>query len=221
MAFSSSSSVAELRHLATSFNGAWPYLQLIAGCVGIEDPLDPRVVEAYWIGNTLLDKIDRSAFLGQIDDRFRKRSWRDHELVVAAAVIGHPHHSFHVFCAYPWIGLLRAGKVEPALRVLDRCRIRWGTVTAIEGERVRVESQPLVWNESMLSLGEPVEEDVAASSDVDVATAMVVGDTVSLHWDFICDRLAAPRLARLQREHAHHLAIVNRAAGPLGSRLTA
>ena len=220
-AFSTATPVDELRYLAGSFNGAWPYLQLIAGCVGIEDPLDLRVVEAYWIGNRLLDKVDRSLFLGQIDDRFRKRSWRNHELVAAAAVIGHPNHSFHVFCAYPWIGLLRAGKVEPSLRVLDRCRIRWGTVTGIAADHVDVLSQPLVWDGAKLSLGTPVAEAVAPSGDVAVTSTLAVGDTVALHWDYVCDRLSPQRLARLRREHDHHMKIVNRAAGTLGDRLTA
>src|ERR1035437_6641781 len=40
-------------HLARQFEGAWPYLELIAGCNAVVDPLDRRVVEAYWIGNDL------------------------------------------------------------------------------------------------------------------------------------------------------------------------
>ena len=42
----------DLRRLARGFEGAWPYLELIAGANGIRDPLDSRVVEAYWVGNT-------------------------------------------------------------------------------------------------------------------------------------------------------------------------
>ena len=52
--------LAELAHLATGFAGAWPYLELIAGCNGIADPLDARVVEAYWVGNPLLEKVPDS-----------------------------------------------------------------------------------------------------------------------------------------------------------------
>jgi Family of unknown function (DUF6390) len=37
-----------LAELARTFEGAWPYLQLIASANRIEDPLDPRVVDAYW-----------------------------------------------------------------------------------------------------------------------------------------------------------------------------
>src|ERR1039458_5353739 len=45
-----------LRRLARRFEGAWPYVELIAAANRIEDPLDLRVVEAYWIGNELLDR---------------------------------------------------------------------------------------------------------------------------------------------------------------------
>jgi hypothetical protein len=44
-----------------------------------------------------------------------------------------PHHSFHVFGVYPWLGLLREGRSVEPLRVLDRCRIRWGQVVQIQG----------------------------------------------------------------------------------------
>ncbi len=46
-----------LAELARTFEGAWPYLSLIAAANRIDDPLDPRVVEAYWVGNALLDRV--------------------------------------------------------------------------------------------------------------------------------------------------------------------
>ena len=51
---------AGLAEAARTFEGAWPYLELIAGANGIRDPLDPRVVEAYWVGNELLDNVSPS-----------------------------------------------------------------------------------------------------------------------------------------------------------------
>ena len=50
-----------LTAMARQFDGAWPYLELIAGAVGISDPLDHRVVEAYWVGNPLLDRVGTTA----------------------------------------------------------------------------------------------------------------------------------------------------------------
>lgn len=48
-----------LLQLARAFTGAWPYLQLIAAASHIPDPLDAQVVEAYWVGNSLLGNVRR------------------------------------------------------------------------------------------------------------------------------------------------------------------
>ena len=42
--------------MAREFAGAWPYLELIAHGTGLDDPLDRRVVEAYWVGSPRLDR---------------------------------------------------------------------------------------------------------------------------------------------------------------------
>jgi hypothetical protein len=62
-----------LIQLAQTFAGAWPYLELIAHGCGIGDPLDRRVVEAYWVGNDLLDKIPVTDIGESMQERFRAR----------------------------------------------------------------------------------------------------------------------------------------------------
>src|SRR3989344_7978965 len=47
--------VAILREFKTLF----PYLKLIASANNIVDPFDARVVEAYWLGNELLENVGR------------------------------------------------------------------------------------------------------------------------------------------------------------------
>src|SRR5665647_1355546 len=64
----------ELRHLAKTFEDDWSYLELIARSNGLDDPLDARVVEAYWIGNPMLDKVGASALAGSMEQRFRTRA---------------------------------------------------------------------------------------------------------------------------------------------------
>ena len=203
--------LAELAHLATGFAGAWPYLELIAGCNGIADPLDARVVEAYWVGNQLLEKVPDSALLSSLSDRFEDRAGRRFGHVASAVPLGGVcQHSFHVFAVYPWLGLLRAGMEGAPLTVLDRCRIRWGYVEAVTGDLVTVRNRLLGFDGSRLVLG-PEEVEVARRSlhGVGLAPPVTVGDTVSLHWDWVCDRLTPVGLANLARCTAANLAAVN------------
>ena len=104
----------DLVERARDFDGAWVYLELLAEAAGVQDPLDPRVVEAYWVGNDLLDRVDRARFERHIRARFDAQvagRWRCLEVTTRAA---HPcaHHSFHVFEVYPWVGLLHSGSTQ-------------------------------------------------------------------------------------------------------------
>lgn len=207
---------AELSQLAARFEGAWPYLQLIAACNGVAEPLDRRVVEAYWVGNALLSRVPAGALWRSLDDRFHYRAGRLFEPMAAAVPLGGaPHHSFHVFAVYPWLGLLRAGMEGPPLTVLDRCRIRWGRVEALTGDLALVRNRVLTFDGSRLVLGDEQVEEVHRSLDsVGFVTDLAAGDVVSLHWDWICDRLGEPELANLQRWTAHNLAVVNATPAP-------
>lgn len=195
-----------LRRLIGAFEGAYPYLELIAAAARIGDPLDRRVVEAYWVGNRLLTHVSMGALGRSITDRFRGRAGRNWDRLAEAVWAGGlPHHSFHVFAIYPWVGLMREGRIDEPLHVLDRCRIRWGRVTAVDGATVQVESRPLEWRAGRLVLGDARAELVTPSPGATVG----VGDWVSLHWEWVCDRLTSRRLADLRGYSAHHLRMVN------------
>ncbi len=205
------------RH-ARQFEGAWPYLEIIASAAQIADPLDARVVEAYWIGNELLDTVDPESLVVQLQERFVGQ-------VGATWAPGLPHHSFHVFAVYPWVGLLRRGGDrgnDVALSVLEQCRIRWGEVVAVDDSRVRVRSRPLVLRDGLLELG-PLREETAAwsvagaslltpagSADTGgVAVPVDVGDRVAMHWDWVCDVLTEQQVVELELRSADQLARTN------------
>jgi uncharacterized protein DUF6390 len=188
-----------LRAQAERFEGAWPYLQLIAGANGIDDPLDRRVVDAYWIGNSLLEGVTTPMLLAHLDERFQRRAGRSFTSVAEAVVTGGAaHHSFHVFAVYPWLGLLRAGREGAPMTVLDQCRVRWGTVLSVEGDLALVKSQGLTLRGHALVEGSPRVEQVRRSVDgMGFGPGLAPGDHVALHWDWICRRLSAPALERL------------------------
>ncbi|WP_155855361.1 DUF6390 family protein [Actinotalea ferrariae] len=214
-----------LRLQARGFEGAWPYLELIAHAHGLADPLDRRVVEAYWVGNDLLRGVSRAALGACLEDRFRPRgraAWEG----VAGAVGGPgravPHHSFHVLAVYPWVGLLRSGLRDEALRVLDRCRIRWGRVLEVSGGHAVIRSRPLVWDGHRLGEGPPVVERVVTRVDgYGLAPALAPGDWCSAHWDWACDRLDHRGVAALRSWTRHQLAVIDGLERPAPARVLA
>ncbi len=200
-----------LRELAREFEGAWPYLELIARSTG-RDPLDDEVVEAYWIGNRLLEAVDVMAFGNAIDERFRRRAGASWDAVSdAMAGGGKPSHGFHVFCVYPWVGLMRTGVTDQPLQVLDRCRIRWGRVVAVDGDYAMVDSRPLVLEHDRLLLGPARPERVTWASDGHgLARELRPGDRVAMHWGWVCERIGAVAQRRLAAETGEALRLANR-----------
>jgi hypothetical protein len=189
------------------FSGALPYLQLIARTNGLADPFDARVVEAYWIGNELLDRVEVRQLYDSLLERFGKQlpgSTRD--LVLGKAPAGaHPHHSFHVLDVY-----CRVSELGQTLSTMDHCRVSWAKVLRVQGAELVVERTPLVLAAGKLVLGAPVQETVLRQIDGrGFIEQAVAGDWVSVHWGWACEVLSARQLGNLQRFTRHHLAIAN------------
>lgn len=205
--------VADLRALARQFDGAWPYLELIARSNGRRDPLDREVVEAYWLGNALLDRVAPMQLGMSLEARFRPRlgsdDWR--WLAGKPAAGARPVHAFHVLDVFPRIGLLRSDRVNDVLTVIDGCRIRWGQVVAVEGDWLIVAVTPIRLIDGRLQLTAPELERVQAWRDgAGFIADIAPGDVVSVHWSWACDRLDERRLANLIGWTRHQLDLANR-----------
>jgi len=204
---------SDLRALARQFDGAWPYLQLIAQANGRADPLDPQVVEAYWLGNTLLDHVGPVEVGTSLQARFRPRlranAWR--WLAETPEAGAKPVHAFHVLDVFPRTGLLRSDPVADVLKVIDDCRIRWGRVVSVEGDWLVASVVPIRLVDGHLALVEPQIERVQAWRDgTGFIDRLEPGDTVSIHWNWACERLDGRRLANLAGWTRHQLEIANR-----------
>jgi hypothetical protein len=187
----------EIRASARRFSGVWPYLQVLARLTGTADPLDARLVEAYWLGRDL--GVHREAFGRELLAVIGPRAgayWTHlaEDLLVEAT----PDHGFHVFGVYPWSRLLGVGP-QP-LEVLDRCRIRWGTVVGLDP--LTVSSPRLTWDGAALGLGEPTAAPVEGDG-------VSVGDEVAVHWDRLVDVLRPDQAATLVASTEARLAATN------------
>lgn len=190
----------ELRELARGFDGAYPYLELIAQANAIADTLDRRVVEAYWLGSTLLDSVTPNLFGESLRMRFRPRlgqsAWK--WLQASAPSGAKPVHAFHVLDVFPKVGLMRAEQADRVLETMDSCRIRWGRVQDRVGDTLVVNAVPLTLIDGKLDFGPARIERVTAWRDGHGFLGEVrPDDVVSIHWSWACDVLDADQLGRL------------------------
>jgi hypothetical protein len=201
----------ELRRIAQGFEGAWPYLELIAGENAVADPLDARVVEAYWLGNEYLGHVGPRAHHADMDTRFRDRTaageWR--WLEAKADSEARVHHSFHVLEILPRVGLIRGGLPADLIGVLGRCLIRPGVVTDIGDGHLDVAVPPLEMVGGVLRLGDPRIERLAFAPGDAYGDDLAVEDLVALHWERVCGRLTPVQAARLRSVTDRNIAVAN------------
>jgi hypothetical protein len=193
--------------LLQKFTGALPYLRLIARANGIADPFDDRVVEAYWLGNELLEHVEVCQLYEALAERVgRHLSGRARAWVLGKAPAGaRPHHSFHVLDVHS-----RVGDLGHSLRTMDQCRVSWGRVARVESAELVVLRQPLVLVDGKLALGPAREERVLRQVDGHgFADAVAPGDDVSLHWGWVCETITPTQRVTLARYSDYHLTIAN------------
>jgi hypothetical protein len=203
-----------LRALARGFDGAYPYLELIATANDIADPLDRSVVEAYWLGNPLTGVVRKRELHRSVEERFRPRlapsAWR--WLEAAVAIGARPVHAFHVLDVFPKVGLLRGEAVDDVLATIDSCRIRWGRVEAIVGDQLIVSAVSLALVDGRLRLAAPRLEMVSRWLDgTGFVDDIKPGETVAIHWSWACDRLTQRQLHNLVAWTRLALRVTNRA----------
>ncbi len=189
------------------FEAAYPYLKLIASSNHISDPFDARVVEAYWLGNELLDGVDLTQFYNSLHERFAKRlDAKTLGYLLSKPPLGaRPHHNFHVFDVHSRIGAL-----DHSLDTMENCRIGWGQVKEIAVTHLVVEHQPLVLECGKLKLGEMKEKRVLCQIDgTGFITNCQVGDPVSFHWNWACEILTPRQVQNLERYTMYHLELAN------------
>jgi len=160
------------------FEALNPYLEAIGAKHGL-DPFDPAVVEAYWIGNDLLEAFDREDFLRLLDALVRRGLPRSTAARLAQLLPQHPvpHHAFHV--AFVGVGEV-TGHVETTIANMEACRPAWAHVTAIEGATVRVRGPKLELSKGQLALTKEAERTL--SYDPAILPGLATGDVLAVHW---------------------------------------
>ena len=129
-----------LRKSLSRFEGMYPYLKAIADKNG-KDPFDYDVVEAYWIGNSLLDSFNdadiKKLILSLIQRGLPKSI--GNKLTEELPSGFKPHHSFNVF--YVGVGRI-TGSVETTLKNMNKCRINYGKVVNFKMSETSIRNLP-------------------------------------------------------------------------------
>lgn len=195
----------DVRRLAESFDGAWPYLVLLGSRLSRGDPLAEQAVDAYWLGDPRGRSVGLSSLGDSLRERFGGRSgWSGLRDTIEAG--GWPTHAYHVFMVYPWMGLIRSGLADPGLEVIDRCRIRQGRVLDVIDDTAIVSSDRLQWNGHSVEVGPTVTETVSVLEN---GEGLEPGALVSLHWSWVCERISERQAAWLSASQTHHLRLAN------------
>ncbi|PJE67387.1 hypothetical protein COU95_02725 [Candidatus Shapirobacteria bacterium CG10_big_fil_rev_8_21_14_0_10_40_9] len=201
----------KIREILADFEAAFPYIQFIAKENKIRDPFDWRVVEAYWLGNDLLEKISVSEFYRHIKDHFGKRAKSDVLRSIGRKIPqgAEPHHSFHVLEVFPQIGALRGINLGPVLKTINNCLITWGKVVDITNDKLEVEFSPLIYEKSMTFGDLQTKKIDYKFNDKTLLDNLQIGDWVSIHWNWACDILTDRQLKNLQKWTLWHLNLAN------------
>lgn len=181
------------------FSTLYPYLCFIAGENHLKDPFDTTVVDAYWTGNSLLNKTRTSDFLHffKEDSHFsRKISKANTDNVAKKISLGAlPHHAFHVLNIYKRTGNIVASHT---IQTMDACIINWGKIIKKSPNDVIVETHRLELVNETLLFGPLFHRKLRPQGEHDsVFSTLKEGDVVSYHWGYVCEKLSKSKLKNL------------------------
>jgi hypothetical protein len=204
----------KLNRILSEFEVMYPYLKLIAHNNKISDEFNNEVVEAYWLGNDLTEGVNIKNLYRHFTEDKNLKSKLTKSLV--AKVLGFqpdlakPHHNFHVMNIW-----LRAGKlnIKHTLKSIDECRISWGKVKKINKSTIIVDWQPLIFLNDQLIISDNQDREVMTHfNDHGFVQHLQIGDTVTIHWGWVCEKINNSQLNNLKKYTLESLKIFNQQA---------
>ena len=200
-----------LSEILSEFETMYPYLRLIADTNKIANPFDPRISEAYWIGNDLLNNVSMNNFYNYLIDKQNLK--KKFKIKIAEKVIGkipagaHPHHSFHVLNIPKRTGYY---PVEHTLETINECLILPAKVLKIKLGKLEVKYRPLIFKDNKLAFGDFSNKDIHFEFDNKKFIRNIkIGEYVSMHWSWACDKLSELQVMNLDRWNRYSVRLAN------------
>lgn len=198
----------EVSSILSEFETLYQYLIFIATENKIPDPFDRNVVEAYWVGNSLLNKASNFDYVALLKEKLsleNKTGMKKFHTIKRKILTNHfyPHHSFHVF------NIFKRTSHDPSshtLETMDSCRISFGEIKSStfakasvdKQNSITVETKPLHFFQNKLILGKPILKELKIDyKGKTFLHNLKIGDWVSFHWGFVCDILTEQQVKNL------------------------
>jgi len=162
----------KIKELYKQFKSVCAYLKLIAECNDVKNPFDERVVEAYWIGNELLENVPQKKLIEMLRNELKLPAFN-----FPADI--HAHHSFHVL----FVGSLK--NIAPIEKLAPKCVINCGKVEKISGKSLFVKTRPVELSGDKAKFGSEIVQKIEL--DPKILPKIKIGDVISYHWDFACE----------------------------------
>lgn len=205
----------EIEHILSQFDTLYLNLKLIAYENKIRDPFAKQVVEAYWIGNNLLNNIKNKDYVSLLSEKFRlerKIGIKNFDKLKYKFLTNQtlPHHSFHVFNIFKRTGRINSNHT---VETMDNCRIGWGQVKQFQSSKLKsqipalptdrqslnVKTKQLTISNQQLSLNKPVVQELKIDyKGKTFFKDIKPGNWVSFHWGFVCDILTERQIKNLE-----------------------
>ncbi|MCX6745603.1 MAG: DUF6390 family protein [Candidatus Parcubacteria bacterium] len=202
---------SDLNKILSEFEVMYPYLKLIARENKIKDEFNPEVVEAYWLGNNLTESVNiKNLYRHFTEDKNLKSKLKRgivEKVLGLQPILAKPHHNFHVMNIW-----LRAGKVNiiHTLKSIDECRISWGKIKKIKKSSIIVDFLPIIIKNDKITLGEAIDREVLTQfNDKSFVKDLKIGDIVTIHWGWVCEKINNLQLSNLQKYTLESLNIFN------------
>jgi len=181
-----------VKQILDQFDSIKHYLSLIAR-YNDKDVFDKEVIEAYWLGNKLLEKVPSEEIKNLILNEFTKTGMAREIAIGLANKVPKdalPHHSFHV------LHIHEATKKTGALTNIDKCRISWGKVRHIGKDKLIVAYRPIEVKDR-IKLGGAREIEVDYNKEF--LPNLNEGDFVSMHWGLAIQLLDERQVENMEK----------------------
>lgn len=181
----------QVENILREFKGAYAYYKLIANANKIANPFDYRVVEAYWLGNSLLNKVRAIHLKEMMRMEFLPLGHLPEEKIKKITTGSIAHHNFHVLTIGSVTGTLKETESS-----LELCRVSWGKAESVGEKVIIVSLRPLKFGEK-ISLGSPVKKTI--KWDKNILPIIKKGDWVSIHWGTAIGKLSERQVDNIEK----------------------